>query len=128
MTYVIISEPMTAIYAAPDIPTDQITPILVRNELLRCFESANREFMRLLAQPITDQALRTQVQQFVNGVFQKCGVNYDNPTRQGILTAINECKQNAEAMMGPQGSDIIQHHYQEMMKLVEKLPDSFPSL
>ncbi len=119
---------MAATYAAPDIPTDQITPVLVRNELLRCFESANREFMRLLDQPITDQALRTQVQQFVNGVFQKCGVSYDNPTRQGILTAINECKQNAEAMMGPQGSDIIQHHYQEMMKLVEKLPDSFPSL
>ena len=119
---------MTATYTAPDISTDQINPILVRNELLRCFESANREFMQLLNQPVTDEALRTQVQQFVNGVFQKCGVSYDNPTRQGILTAINECKQNAEAMMGPQGADIIQHHYQEMMKLVEKLPDSFPSL
>lgn len=119
---------MAPTYAAPDIPTDQITPILVRNELLRCFESANREFMLLLNQPVTDDALRTQVQQFVNGVFQKCGVSYDNPTRQGILTAIDECRKNAEAMMGPQGSDIILHHYQEMMKLVEKLPDSFPSL
>ncbi len=119
---------MAATYAAPDISTDQITPILVRNELLRCFESANREFMRLLNQPITDDALRTQVQQFVNGVFQKCGVSYDNPTRQGILTAIDECRKNAEAMMGPQGFDVILHHYQEMMKLVEKLPDSLPSL
>ena len=119
---------MPATYTAPNIPTDQITPVLVRNELLRCFESANREFMRLLNQPVTDDALRTQVQQFVNSVFQKCGVNYDNPTKQGILTAINECKKNAEAMMGPQGSDIIQHHYQEMMKLVEKLPDGFLSV
>ena len=118
---------MTATYTAPNIPTDQITPVLVRNELLRCFESANREFMRLLNQPVTDDALRTQVQQFINGVFQKCGVNYDNPTKQGILTAINECKKNAEAIMGPQGADIIQHHYQEMMKLVEKLPESFPN-
>jgi hypothetical protein len=26
-------------------------------------------------------------------------------------------------MMGPQGSGIIQHHYDEMMKLVNRLPE-----
>jgi len=114
---------MTGTYNAPDIPTTQITGELVRDELLRCFESANREFLRLLNQPVTDEALKTQVKQFVEGVFQSCGVSYAEPTKTGILTAISQCKINAEKMMGPQEADIINHHYTEMMKLVNRLPE-----
>jgi hypothetical protein len=114
---------MTGIYKAPDIPASQITAELVRDELLRCFESANKEFFTLLNQPVTDDALKTQVKQFVEGVFQSCGVSYAEPTKTGILTAINQCKSNAEKMMGPKGSDIINHHYDEMMKLVNRLPE-----
>jgi len=114
---------MTAAYKAPNIPADTITPVVVRDELLKCFESANKEFARLINQPATEEALRTQVKRFVDDVFQKCGVSYDNPTKAGIKTAIDTCKKNAEAFMGAQGANIIQHHYQEMIKLVEKLKD-----
>jgi len=110
-------------YKAPDIPANKVTPTLVRDELLKCFESANKEFMEVLHQPATDAAIKTQVQQFVTGVFQNCGVSYENPSKTGILTAIGQCKTNAEAMMGPAGSSIIAHHYSEMIKLVDKLPD-----
>ena len=115
---------MSAIYTtykAPDLPNGGITPELVRDELLTCFESANREFARLLNQPVTDEALKEQVRYFVESVFTKCGASYTNPTREGILMAIGECKDNAEKMMGPQGADIIRHHYDEMMKLVSRL-------
>lgn len=115
---------MTPTYKAPDVPPEEVTPTFVRDELLRCFESANREFARLLDQPTTDDALRAQVQQFVKGVFQSCGVSFDNPSKDGIVSAINECKKNAEAMMGDQGADIIRHHYEEMIKLVGRLSDS----
>ncbi len=108
-------------YEAPNLRGLKVTPELVRDELLSCFESANREFARLMAQPITDDALRGQVKMFVESVFQKCGASYTNPTKWGIVTAIGECKSNAEKMMGPQGSDIIKHHYEEMMKLVNRL-------
>ena len=112
---------MTASYKAPDIPADSVTPVVVRDELLRCFDSAYREFAQLINQPATDEVLRTQVKRFVDDVFQKCGVSFDNPTKAGIKTAIDTCKKNAEALMGTQGADIIRHHYQEMMKLVDKL-------
>jgi len=115
---------MSATYTtckAPDLPNGRITPELVRDELLTCFESANREFARLLNQPVTDEALKGQVRSFVESVFSKCGASYTNPTREGILMAIDECKANAEKMMGPQGADIIRHHYDEMMKLVSRL-------
>ncbi len=108
-------------YQAPDLTNLRVTPQLVRDELLRCFESANREFATLMAQPVTDDLLKGQVKQFVEGVFQKCGASYTNPTKWGIMTAIGECKSNAEKMMGPQAADIIRHHYGEMMKLVARL-------
>jgi len=47
-------DPMTGTYKAPDIPSSQITGELVRDELLRCFESANKEFFTLLNQPVPD--------------------------------------------------------------------------
>ena len=108
-------------YKAPDLPDARITPELVRDELLTCFESANREFATLLNQPVTDEALKEQVRHFVESVFSKCGASYTNPTKEGILTAISECRDNAERMMGPQGTDIMKHHYDEMMKLVNRL-------
>jgi hypothetical protein len=111
-------------YTAPDLPAERVTPDLVRDELLKCFESANSEFMEVLKQPVDDQAIRAQVYQFVTGVFQNCGVSFENPTKAGILTAINQCKTNAESMMGPAGSGIIIHHYAEMIKLVDQLPEA----
>jgi hypothetical protein len=117
---------MTGTYRAPDVPQERVTGEFVRDELLICFESANKEFLTLLNQPVTDEALKSQVKQFVEGVFQNCGVSYTSPTKTGILTAISQCRSNAEKMMGPQGSDIIKHHYDEMMKLVNKLPAEGP--
>jgi hypothetical protein len=108
-------------YVAPDVPDDELTPVLVRDELLKCFESANGEFAKVLHQPVTDEQLKQQVKSFVEGVFSQCGVSYVSPTKEGIVVAISECKRNAEQMMGPQGAEIIQHHYSEMMKLVDRL-------
>ena len=112
-----------AAYKAPDVPQDQVTTLLVRDELLKCFESANREFATIQNQSPSDQALKEQVRQFVTSVFADCGVAFDNPSKGGIITAIGQCRSNAVAMMGPSGSEIIEHHYSEMMKLVSRLPD-----
>jgi len=109
-------------YRAPNVPDSKVTPVFVRDELLNCFQSANREFASLLKMQVTDEALKQQVKTFVSTVFQQCGVSYTNPTRQGIEVAIKTCKDNAEKMMGAQGADIIRHHYAEMMKLVDRLP------
>lgn len=110
-------------YKAPNLPAEKVTPTLVRDELLKCFESANKEFMEVLKQPATDAAIKAQVNQFVTGVFKNCGVSFDNPSKRGIVTAIDQCKANAQSMMGPQGAKIINHHYAEMKKLVDRLPE-----
>jgi len=113
---------MSQPYVAPEVPEGKITPEFVRDELLNCFESANREFSKLLNQRVSDEALKEQVRQFVKSVFSSCGASFENPTTEGIVVAIDQCKANAEKMMGPQGAQIIKHHYDEMMKLVTRLP------
>jgi hypothetical protein len=47
-------------YKAPDLKPNQITPSVVRDKLLKCFESANREFGKTMNQPATgnDQELK----------------------------------------------------------------------
>ncbi len=112
---------MKPAYTAPEVPDEKVTPALVRDELLKCFESANGEFAELMHQPVTDEQLKRQVKTFVEGVFSQCGVDYVSPTKDGILAAIAECKRNAEQMMGSRGEEIIKHHYSEMMKLVDRL-------
>jgi len=114
---------MSETYRAPNVSDADLTPSFVRDELLRCFESANQQFFELLGQPVTDEQLRAQVRQFVTGVFQECGVQFETPTKQGISTAIRQCRANAESMMGDKGADIIRHHYAEMTKLVDRLRD-----
>jgi hypothetical protein len=113
----------TTAYKAPNVPDDQVTPDFVRDQLLLCFESANREFMDIMKQPVTSDQLKEQVRQFVTGAFASCGVSFDSPTKSGIVSAIEQCKSNAEAMMGPAGADVIRHHYAEMSKLLERFPD-----
>jgi hypothetical protein len=108
-------------YKAPSVSDDQVTPVFVRDELLKCFESANGEFAKLMHQQVTDEQIREQVKGFVEGVFSNCGVSFVEPTKEGITAAISECKSNAEKMMGSQGVTIIEHHYSEMMKLVDRL-------
>lgn len=112
-----------AAYKAPNVSDSQVTPDFVRDQLLLCFESANREFMDIMKQPVTGDQLKQQVRQFVTGAFASCGVSFDDPTKAGILSAIEQCRSNAEAMMGPAGADVIRHHYAEMSKLLERLPD-----
>ena len=118
---------MRETYTATNVTDADLTPSFVRDELLRCFESANQQFFELLGRPVTDEQLRAQVREFVTGVFQECGLPFERPTKEGIRTAINKCKANAEGMMGDDGADIIRHHYSEMTKLVDRLPDSTTS-
>ncbi len=83
--------------------------------------SANREFLKSLNQPIDSDILKSQVRKFVTTVFANRGSNYWNPTKEGILEAITQCKVTAEEMMGAEGKEIIRHHYKEIIKLVNRL-------
>lgn len=112
---------MSGRYKAPDTPAAQVTLSLVKDELLKCFESANREFLELQGQLVGDEELKRQVEEFVRGAFEGCGASFEEPTREGVILAIEECKRSATQGFGEAGVPIIDHHYEEMMKLVNRL-------
>jgi hypothetical protein len=113
----------TTAYKAPEnLRGVVITPSFVRDEMIACFESANREFLELLNQTIDSDILRSQIRKFVITVFANCGSSYWNPTKESIVEAITQCKVTAEEKMGAEGKEIIRHHYEEIMKLVSRLP------
>src|SRR6266702_1344478 len=86
---------------------------MLRKRQQRIFQTTGSTSHRLCAQRTSENVRRISL--------LKCGASFTNPTKWGIITAIGECKTNAEKMMGPPGADIIKHHYEEMMKLVNRL-------
>src|SRR5438552_15903163 len=97
----------TDAYVAPRVRDADVTTDFVRDELLRGFESANREFFEILGQPATEAQVPEQVHGFVTGVVQQCGASFEKPTKQGILTAIEQCRSNVEQMIAAPGADAI---------------------
>jgi hypothetical protein len=84
----------TTTYKAPENPHGvDVTPSFVRDEIIACFESANREFLRLLNLPIDNEILKSQVRKFVTTVFANCGSSYWDPTKESILEASNHSMQ-----------------------------------
>ncbi len=115
----------TISYKAPQtLQKRDITPSFIREELIKCIESANREFAESLNRPISNRVLKDQVREHLIAVFANCNTSYRNPTREGIIGVIGRCKTNAEEIMGTQGKEILEQHYKEIMKLVNQLPPS----
>jgi len=80
----------TTTYKASENPHGvDVTPSFVRDEIIACFESANREFLRLLNLPVDNDILKSQVRKFVTTVFANCGSSYWNPTKAYLKQSLN---------------------------------------
>lgn len=110
-------------YIAPEISDSIITPIFVRSELLRCLEVTYSDLLSIMNLDLEETVVRDRVLQFVTVIFQDCDVSFDDPTKLGLLKALDECKKRAVLMMGPVGLEVIDSLSQQMVKLVEKIPD-----
>ena len=110
-------------YTAPEVSDSNITPIFVRSELLRCLEVTYSDLLNIMNLDLEEKDVRDRVLQFVKVIFQDCNVSFDDPTKQGLLKAIDECKKRAVLMMGPVGLEVIDSLSQQMVQLVEKIPD-----
>ena len=110
-------------YIAREISDSEITPIFVRSELLRCLEITYSDLLNIMNLELEESVINDRVLQFVTMIFQDCNVSFEQPTKLGLLKAIDECKKRAELMMGPVGREVIDSLSQQMVKLVEKIPD-----
>ncbi|MCH8022967.1 MAG: hypothetical protein IH932_04405 [Thaumarchaeota archaeon] len=110
-------------YILPEISESNLTPIFVRSELLRCLENTYSNLLDIMNLDLEEAVIKDRVLRFVTMIFQDCDVSFDQPTKEGLFRTIEECKKRAELMMGPVGREVIDSLSQQMVKLVEKIPD-----
>lgn len=117
---------MTNIYG---VDTDKpYSPDDVGKALLRCFIEAHKEVQKTELEevvkgfPENDARKLTEasIGSIVRNAFRESGGSYDKPTKSTLIQAMNYLKNYS---LNYREIQIIQKNYNEMMKLVEKLPD-----
>ena len=100
-----------------------ITPLMVRDAMVRCFFAAHCKDSGITpGVGDTDEATtRNYCREIVKQAFQKSQGDFDRPTRASILGAMAELRKMAANFRSPEE---IAKHVGEIMTLVEKLPEA----
>ncbi len=103
----------------------EITPLMVRDAIVRCFFQAHKEVLECMnrenefsSQKERGNFEKLQADMIVREAFESAGINFNAPSKRGILMVLEELKVIASEFRKP---EIIEKHYNEIMKLVEKL-------
>jgi hypothetical protein len=105
-------------------PSKKITPVMVRDAIIRCFHEAHREALDELNRKggFGSEAEREgfegiQIDLIVRSAFEDVKADFSNPTKEGIVKVMGELAKFASRFRKP---EIIRRHYNEIMRLVEK--------
>lgn len=98
----------------------------VREAIVRCFVQAHSEVMDSYINDIDKNASaeeieemkKVNVRQIIKKAFGDSGGDFDNPNKESIIGACGKLKEFAANF---RNQEMIQEHYKEIMKLVEKL-------
>jgi hypothetical protein len=106
-------------------PSKKVTPIMVRNAIIRCFQNAHKEVLEDMNKNKefnTDQERknfeRIQVDLIVRDMFDEVGDDFENPTKEGITKVLDKLAAFASRYRKPK---IIKRHYNEIMRLVNRM-------
>ncbi|MFH1236800.1 MAG: hypothetical protein V1648_00130 [Candidatus Aenigmatarchaeota archaeon] len=103
----------------------KITPLMVRDAILKCFIAAHKEILDLMDEfaewkndEEREKYRKMQVELIIKNTFNDSKVDYDNPTKEGLIMVINNLAKYASMFRKP---DVIKKHYNEIMMLIERL-------
>ena len=105
---------------------DEITPEKVRDAIIECFYNAHQDILKdmyILLEESKEtekpnEVGREYIKETVINYFIKVGGDFNNPVKEDILKVLEELKEFAKGFRSP---EIINKHYGEIMKLVDKL-------
>jgi len=107
-------------------PAKKVTPKLVRDAIIECFYQAHQEVLRDMYILLQEGKINKEpeemgkeyIKETIINYFIKVGGNFENPTKEHIMLVLEELREFAKGFRSP---EIINKHYGEIMKLVEKL-------
>ncbi len=96
--------------------TKEVTPLMVRDGIIKCFQEAH--CMDSGATGDEKDTNNLYCLQIVKKAFADAGGDFDNPSTQDIMEAIEKLAEFAKNFRDP---SIIEKHYKTVMELVNKL-------
>ncbi|MBU0597619.1 hypothetical protein KKF61_01325 [Patescibacteria group bacterium] len=104
----------------------KLTPEVVRNAIVICFEQAHGEATKSslgdLAKDLGEQGVekftKANIESIVRKAFRESGGDFELPTKESIIKAMNWLAEFSKSFRSP---EIIKMHYNEVLKLVNKL-------
>ena len=97
-----------------------LNPIKARDLIVKCFFEAQKETFARIKQDMggstSDKDLMSNVIASIKMVFREVGSDYENPTKEGIMKAVESLAKKAGSWGTPQ--DIIEFHKGQIMKVL----------
>lgn len=104
-------------------PGEKLTAVFVRDELIECFFTSQKEILALAAQAMhrggSDAEIRGNVTQIIRMAFQEVGGSFDEPTKASILQVMEVLRRKSTAT--GKAAEIVEYHARQMMELVQQL-------
>lgn len=97
-------------------PAKNLTPLIVRDALVECFRQAHCADAGI--DIIDGDTNKMYCQEIVRKAFTDAGFNFDTPSKEGILKAMDNLAEFAKKF---RDQSIVQKHYSEIMKLINNL-------
>lgn len=105
---------------------DEVTPVVVRDEIIKCFVDAHDEILKSMSEfhdfkseAEFDEAKKINIKFLIESKFRESGGDFNNPTKKDIMAVLDGLAEYASNFRQP---EIIKKHYGNMMELVSKLP------
>jgi hypothetical protein len=100
-----------------------LNPVKARDLIVKCFFEAQKETFARIKQGMggstSDKDLMNNVVASIKMVFREVGSDYENPTKDGIVKAVETLAKKAGSWGTPQ--DIIEFHKGQIMKVLSLL-------
>jgi hypothetical protein len=100
----------------------KITPIQVRDAIIKCFSQAQEELMEYMKETtgIKPEDIEKMYVDFViENVFEELGGDFKNPTKETLIKVVMKLKKHAASIF--RNPEIIEKHAGEIGQLIDKL-------
>ena len=103
----------------------KVTPAMTREAIVCCFEKAHKEVIEKMnknkefsSRREKESFEKLQIRLIIIDIFEEAGADFNNPTKQGIITALSKLREFGLKFRSP---EIVEKHYNEIMKIVNKM-------
>ena len=100
----------------------KITPIQVRNAIIKCFSQAQEELMEYMKKTTDikpEDIKKMYVDYVIEKAFEDVGGDFKNPTKETLIQVIRKLKEYAVGVF--REHEIIEKHAGEIKQLIDKL-------